>query len=393
MRAALEVSTTGRKNLWQPSNHTATGATGTLYLCKAEFTSNKTAVCVGDSISFSDDSYNSVSGWTWTFQNGTPATSTDANPVVKYFTPGVYTVTLTATDGPTTDTETKTGYVTVLPASGSLPFYEGFENYTTLTGLPNWGVYNPNNNAKFELTTSAAHSGSKSVKLANFGQTGTNSDELIAAPVDLSDVVANGSQVTLSFRFAYRKRIATNDEWLKVFISDDCGDSWIQRKTMHGDQLSSLVDATSWTPANSLDWTTVHVINVTGTYWVENFRYKFEFEGSGGNNFYLDDINIYYGAPSDNIVMGLAENGEINELSLYPNPTDNELNIRFSVNEAQTAIVQILDITGKVAETHNVNVVPGSNLLMMDTKSLASGTYFAALKVGDAQKVMQFVVK
>jgi hypothetical protein len=229
--------------------------------------------------------------------------------------------------------------------------------------------------------------------LANFGQTGSNSDELIAAPVDLSGVVANGSQVTLSFRYAYRKRISTNDEWLKLFISDDCGDNWIQRKTMHGDQLSTLVDATSWTPGSSLDWTTVHVINVTSTYWVENFRYKFEFEGSGGNNFYLDDINIYYGAPSDNIVMGLAENGEINELSLYPNPTDNELNIRFSVNEAQTAIVQILDISGKVAETHNINVVPGSNLIMMDMKSLASGTYFAALKVGDAQKVMQFVVK
>ncbi|MFN5148939.1 MAG: zinc-dependent metalloprotease [Flavobacteriia bacterium] len=393
MRAALEVTSTGRKNLWQPANLTATGATGSLFLCKAEFISNKTAVCVGDSIQFTDDSYNLVSGWTWNFPGGTPATSTDPNPVVIYNTPGVYSVTLTATDGSTQDAETKTNYVRVLPASGTIPFHEGFENYTTLSGLPNWEVYNPNNNAAYAITTTAAHSGSKSVKLANFGQTGSNSDELIASPVDLSSVAANGGVVTLSFRYAYRKRTTADMEFLKVFITSDCGDSWAQRKTLSGSQLSPLAVSTTWTPSSVADWTTVHMINVTTEYWVDNFRYKFEFEGNGGNNFYLDDINIYLGAPSDNIVLGLAENGDIDELSLYPNPADNELNLRFSVNTAQEVVVQIQDVSGKVAETHAIQAAPGSNLVLMDTQKLAAGTYYASIKAGDAQKVLQFVIK
>jgi len=135
------------------------------------------------------------------------------------------------------------------------------------------------------------------------------------------------------------------------------------------------------------------MINVTTEYWVDNFRYKFEFEGNGGNNFYLDDINIYLGAPSDNIVLGLAENGDIDELSLYPNPADNELNLRFSVNTAQEVVVQIQDVSGKVAETHSIQAAPGSNLVLMDTHKLAAGTYYASIKAGDAQKVLQFVIK
>jgi hypothetical protein len=393
MRAALEVVNTGRKNLWQPANLASTGATGALYLCKAEFTSNKLVVCVGESVQFSDDSYNAVTGWTWSFPSGSPASSTDQNPLVTYSTPGEYAVTLTATDGTTTDDETKTAYIKVLPASASLPFFEGFESYTTLAGLTNWEVVNVNNNNAFEITTTAAHSGTKSVKLTNYGQSGTNIDELIASPVDLSSVAAEGGVVTLSFRYAYRKRTSADYEWLKVFITSDCGDSWVQRKTIGGSQLSSLTASTAWTPSSVADWTTVHMINITNEYWVDNFNYKFKFEGANGNNFFLDDINIYLGAPSDNIVVGLAEQGEIDHLSLYPNPTEGELNLEFSVNSAQVVQIQIQDVYGKIAQNNNVNAALGSNLVMMDTKNLASGVYFITLKVGESQKVLQFIVK
>jgi len=250
-----------------------------------------------------------------------------------------------------------------------------------------------NNNNAFEITTTAAHSGSKSVKLTNFGQTGTNVDELIASPVDLSGVAANGAQVTLSFRYAYRKKTTSDYEWLKVFITGDCGDSWVQRKTIGGSQLSSQTSSTAWTPSSVSDWTTVHMINVTSEYWVDNFNYKFKFEGANGNNFFLDDINIYLGAPSDNIVLGIAEQGEIDGLSLYPNPTEGELNLEFSVNAAQPVQVQIQDVYGKIAQNTIVNAAVGSNLVMMDTAKLASGVYFISVKVGESQKVLQFIVK
>lgn len=393
MRSAITSSVGGRSNLWTTSNLNAVGANGTLYLCKAEFTADKITVCVGEQVQFSDDSYNAVNGWTWSFPSGTPSSSTDQNPLVSYATPGIYEVTLTATDGTTSDGETKSAYIRVLPPSATIPFFEGFESYSSLSNLPNWEVVNANNNNAYVLDNSTSHSGSKCVKLGNYGQTGSNVDELIASPVDLSQVASNGGVVTLSFRYAYRKRLTSDTEWLKVFVTSNCGDTWVQRKTIGGTQLSSLAVSSAWTPTSASDWTTVHMINVTSEYWVDNFRYKFKFEGNNGNNFFLDDINIYLGAPSDNIVLGIAEQGKINELSLYPNPTEGELNLHFSVSDAQVAHVQIQDVTGKIAQNHVVNAAAGSNLVMMDTANLASGTYFVTIKVGEAQKVLQFVVK
>ena len=392
MRAALEVNSTGRRNLWQPANLTTTGATGTTSLCKADFSASKTTVCVGEVVQFTDDSYNAVIGWTWNFPSGTPPTSTSQNPSITYSTPGIYEVTLTATDGSLSDSEIKTQYIRVNPVSSSLPFFEGFEAYSTLSNIPYWGILNVNGNNTFTLDNTTGHSGSKCVKLVNFGQTGSNIDELIAAPVDLSGVASEGGLVTLSFRYAYRKKLTADYECLKVFLTNDCGDTWSQRKTLCGAQLSAVTSTTSWSPTSAADWVTVHMVNVTSDYWIDNFNYKFKFEGDNGNNFYLDDINIYLGAASDNIVVGLNESIDLNELSLFPNPTEGELNLNFSVNQAQTVHVQILDLYGKEVQNHYVNAAIGSNLVMMDTKQFASGIYFVNVVAGDSKKVMQFIV-
>ena len=393
MRAALEVNSTGRRNLWQPANLAATGATGTASLCKADFSASKTTVCVGEVVQFTDDSYNAVTGWTWSFPSGTPSSSNSQNPVVTYSTPGIYQVTLTATDGTISDAEVKTQYIKVYASSSTIPFFDGFESYTSFAGTNNWQTYNLNNNTTFVIDNAVSHSGMKCAKLANFGQSGTNLDELIAYPVDLSGVTAGSGGVTLSFRYAHRKRLSADSECLKVFITSNCGDTWAQRKTICGTVLSSTAVSTSWAPSSASDWTTIHMTNITSEYWVDNFNYKFRFDGANGNNLYLDDINIYSGGPSDNIVVNVAELDEIDGLSLYPNPAENEVNLQFSVKDAKTVQVQIQDVSGKIIQYHNVNAAVGANLVMMDTQTLSSGVYFVAIKSGDSQKVLQFVIK
>lgn len=389
MRTAIQASTGGRNNLWTANNLNQTGATGVLTLCKAEFFADRTTVCTGDAVNFSDDTYNQVSGWTWSFPGGTPSSSSAQNPVITYSTPGVYEVSLTATDGTTTDSEVKTGYITVLPASSSLPFLEGFENYSTLNNMTQWQVINQNNNNTFTIESTFGHTGTKCAKLVNYGQTAGSVDELQAGPVDLSGVTS----VTMSFRYAYRKRSTANVEYLKVFISKDCGENWVQRLTRSGNSLGSTVQGTSYTSVAAADWVTVHMTNITTDYWVENFRYKFRFESDYGNNFYLDNINIYEGSPSDNLVVGLAEEGEIEGLSLYPNPTEGELNVSFTVAASEQAYLQVQDVSGKVVKTNVINALEGNNLVVLGTDELAAGTYFLNIQVGGVKKALQFVVK
>lgn len=393
MRTALNSTSTGRKNLWQASNLALVGADGNLTLCSANFTSDKQVVCSGDQIQFTDESFNSVNGWTWSFPGGVPATSTAQNPMVTYSTPGVYQVELQATDGSSSITETKVSYITVLDGASSLPFYESFESFSSLDNLTEWAIYNPGNNNKFELETTTGYNGTKCARLINYGQAGENSDELIASAVDLSSVT---SAVTLSFRYSYRKRNSADDEWLKVFITADCGENWVQRKTLHGTLLSDQVVTSSWKPSSQADWTTVHMTNVTSAYWVNNFRYKFEFEGSGGNNFYLDDINIYLGSPSDEIVDGTSGLNELNKVSgltMYPNPSEGELNVAFNVDNSEKVMILLTDVAGKVMQVQEINAAQGSNLVLLDTETFAQGSYFMTIKTANATETKQFIVK
>ncbi|MCU0285488.1 MAG: agmatine deiminase family protein [Acidobacteria bacterium] len=80
----------------------------------ANFSANITTVTVGGNVIFTDLSTNSPTSWSWTFSGGTPATSTVQNPTVTYNTVGTYNVSLIATNSAGSDTETKTGYITVV---------------------------------------------------------------------------------------------------------------------------------------------------------------------------------------------------------------------------------------------------------------------------------------
>ena len=396
MRAALQVTTTGRFNLWQTANLTATGATNDFYLCKAQFTTDRTTICAGDSIQLIDDTYNAVTGWNWeitpasgwSFASGSSATS--QNPTINFSQTGLYTVKLTATDGSTTDDEIKSNYVRVLPESAVLPYWEGFESYSTLANLTNWEVENPSNNNAWTIENTTGHSGAQCAKLVNFGQAVGNVDELISAPIDLSVIPSTGT-VTLSFRYAYRKRATANYEYLKVFVSSDCGENWAQRKTLGGNQLSSLTSTTTWKPTQQADWMTVHMINVTNLYFTPNFKMKFRFEADGGNNIYLDDINLYAGSPSDNLVLGINDLNDVNNVELYPNPTEGDVHIKYTALQNDKMNVVITDITGKVVTTSVVSSKEGSNLIILPTDGMSSGTYF--VKLGNNSKSLKFVIK
>jgi PKD repeat protein len=80
---------------------------------QVDFTADKTEVAQGSAIQFNDLSLGEPINWIWYFGNGT---STEQNPSYAYDTPGIYTVTLTASNPAGSDTETKIDYITVNPS-------------------------------------------------------------------------------------------------------------------------------------------------------------------------------------------------------------------------------------------------------------------------------------
>ncbi|MBN8704005.1 MAG: PKD domain-containing protein, partial [Bacteroidetes bacterium] len=90
-----------------------TNYTGCTVAPVAAFTVNSTTLCPNGTVSFTDQSTNTPTSWSWVFQGGTPSTSTVQNPTISYSALGVYSVTLTATNGAGSDSEIKAGYITV----------------------------------------------------------------------------------------------------------------------------------------------------------------------------------------------------------------------------------------------------------------------------------------
>lgn len=111
----------------------------------ANFSSDYTELCGSGTVQYSDLSEGDITSWEWTFEGGTPETSTEQNPTVTYDTPGTYDVTLTVNgdDGATLTVEDYMSVfeipdVTVDPFAGACIFWEPYE----LTGgMPEGGDY------------------------------------------------------------------------------------------------------------------------------------------------------------------------------------------------------------------------------------------------------------
>lgn len=350
---------------------------------------------VGHCFDLIDQSLNTsgTSTYTWYFPGGTPATSNSATPTVCYSTPGTYDIAMVVDNGYGTDSINVVGAVTVLNTPG-LPYFEGFENYTSFNNLEEWSTETPGNSIGFLISSQASLSGTKSAMLFNSAQSGGSfTDELISGPIDLSSL-SPGDVMTLSFRYAYRKKQSSDSELLRVSVSEGCEDNFAIRRTIIGDILSPLTSTNSWFPSSDADWSTVHVTNVTDNFFTGDFRMKFTFESDEGNNLFIDNINLYEGQPSDDlIVAGIGENTGIDNVNVYPVPTSEELTVSFGLNAAETTTLRVLDLAGKQVQAHVVNGAAGNNIAVLDVQSLAPGSYIVSIQTANGSVQKRFVME
>jgi PKD repeat protein len=108
----------------------------------AQFDANQTSGNAPLTVLFTDQSTGSPTSWSWSFGDG--GTSTEQDPVYTYTSAGTYTVTLTATNAGGSDSEVKTGFISVnalpgapvaaftaTPTSGTSPLAVQFTDQST----------------------------------------------------------------------------------------------------------------------------------------------------------------------------------------------------------------------------------------------------------------------
>ncbi len=389
MRTCLTSSTASRNNLWSATNLSATGVSLPAVLCLADFESSDALnqVCQGDSLTFTDLSWNgNPTSWNWTFAGGTPATSTDSFPTITYNTPGVYNVTLSVSNASGTVSATKTSYVTVFnnTAQYAAAFYsEGFEG----SAIPNadWKVRNANSGSNtWTQTTAAAASGTKSVRIVNASTYDAHVDELISPTIDMTAIVGTPS---LTYKVAHAQKTSTSADKLQVYVSTTCGATWSLRSTLTGAALSTAgVISGSFVPTAS-QWVT-KTIGMSSLASETSLMVMFKFTSDAGNNIYIDDINIMGNVGIDELASNLNFN-------VYPNPAEDNTIIAFNLLESNSANITVYDVVGKeIATVFSGNLSSGEHQYSLaENTKLSAGVYFIKLSVGGENFTKKLIVK
>jgi len=393
MRAALNAGTAQRNQLWQVGNLQDTGVyNDEPILCAADFQAANRVVCVGQEVSFDDLSFNGVNYWTWSFGDGTVIEGSDPelhqNPSHVFTNPGVYDVTLIASNGQESVQELKSDYIVVLSEGAAVsPLIEGFEEAFPAS---NWFVENPGGDIGFETTNSASFSGAKSLRIRNYNISEEGAiDAFVSCPFDFSEATS----VSISYRWAYANRTEETDDRLKIYISTNCGDSWILKKLHRGFTTLPTVPATnaSFTPDSPEDWAFNEVVVDIPDQLVSGFRVMFEFEARGGNNLYIDDINI-----SATMPLGIYQEASMldGSINLYPNPGEDILWLETTLRETQLATIQLFDPEGRLLQTVTSREIPSGEFRMaIDISNLSSGMYFIRWNSASGTTTSRFIVR
>ncbi|MBI3521390.1 MAG: T9SS type A sorting domain-containing protein [Bacteroidetes bacterium] len=385
MQACLNSSIAGRNNLWQTANLIATGVYTTAPLCKADFISNKTMVCPSSSsVTYTNTSYNgSLTSLEWSFPGGTPSVSAVSNPTITYSTPGSYNVGLKVKNGTDSVMIVKQHYINVQSNTGAVyPYSEGFETMPSLNGTE-WYTNNLDTSNTWQLTQLASASGSVSIMIDNFNSHLDGKDELYSRAINLS----GASAVNLSFKYAFARRDTSNKDQLIVYGVSNCNGTAIPRFNATGSALETVsLTTNAFYPTLPSDWKSV-TASILAAQFTSGFRLKFLFNGHGGNNLFIDDINI-------DIATGTKDISEMIEgMAVFPNPASTHCSLKFNLSQTKSLSVNVFNVLGEKVYTISKNVYEvGQNEITLNTANLSNGMYIVQLFDGTRAMNKQLVI-
>ena len=391
-----------RRPLWSKENLIATGVLDTLPPnCApiADFHASVYTICAGDAITFYDDSYNGVvTNRTWDFPGGSPSSSNVQSPTVTYDTPGIYSVTLTVENQNGQSTKTKTNIIKVSDPVSNIyaPFIQGFEN-----GINNdWTIINQAGNG-WEVTDTASATGIKSARVRNFTGNQPNSLDVLVSPMINLTSLSPSVTLKLKFKYAYAGKVipgslfTENDtayDKLKIYVSTNCGKSWVVKWSKLGANLQTTTNPlqNSFKPTAS-EWKSDSInIHIYLTQQKTNFQFKFEFQSNGGNNIYIDDINIDNGTyvGMDNFSRDLID------LNIYPNPFSENATLSFNLPYDSQTTIEIFDIIGnKITTLENNYLTQGQHYYYISRHLFNStGAYMVRITTNEHTFVKKFMV-
>ncbi len=313
-----------------------------------DFSSNVTSGCAPLTVQFSDASSANSTTWSWTFEGGNPATSTEQNPSVVFESAGTYAVTLEVSNSAGSNSLVQTDYITVSTTpdvgftSNPVGTTVSFNNLSNNATSYSWDFGDGNSSEDTNPTHEYDNDGTYTVTLSATNACGTVSIsetiEVVTAPLAgfSADVTIGCASLTVQFM---DQSSDNTTSWSWSFPGGNPSSSTEQHPTVvyntPGNYNVSLVATTS---AGSNTYEQIQFIQVQT---VPGVAFDSNIDGNTVN--FLNNSN---GATSYNWDFGDGEG------STAPNPTHT-----YAVDGDYTVVLTATNDCGSVTTEQIVSII------------------------------------
>lgn len=391
----------------------------------AGFSTASTSVCQGAHVQFSDNSSQSVTSWLWTFEGGSPATSTLENPVVSYAQTGSFNVSLTVSNNSGQNTTTITDYINVITAPASVFTGSVANNIISLSNniaaanSSLWTIFNGNTTITLtgdQVNFTAPSNGDYGVYLTNSNQCGQTHSDTVYYSINAYPIASfsvnngNGACATQPISFAAPSGNGMTYSW--SFVNGDPAVSTIQNPVVSFAQSGTY--PVTLIMANSFGADTVTSNVVVGTLpsalfteQINNSNVQFNFTGGGQTNLTwnfgdgttsteLNPNHTYSSTGVYNVVLissnGCGQDTLIKSLNIIVSATSNQ-NDKVSVllKPNPTSDYSILDVNGLATGQYNLSMTDLSGKMVFSQPLFISNRFSTSIDGSNLPQGMYIV--
>lgn len=356
------------------------------------FSASLTNACNSDVLVFTDETLYEPASWSWSFEpatvsfvDGTAANS--QNPHVRFDAPGMYTVTLTATNAYGSNFKTTGDMITIegIPVNYSEDFESGQSSDFNLTA---------NSRAKVKVDARAAAPGSDNGLhfqgyFMNGGWSGgpanTTPDQAWnvntnfhgfagICSVDATGIAGVG--LTLDLRQTYS--IGNKYSWFRVLVN--------------GEPVNDMDGNENFNPATNTDPFDMKTFDLSGygnsqfTLTLQSACYLSDKFYAEGDNVFVDNIMI-----SNTTAVNEGNNASAGVLT-FPNPVNGVLNFSARGTGEQIS-VKVLNMQGQIIFNETINGYNEGDVHQINTENLNAGVYILQISGDKGTTVKKFVVE
>jgi PKD repeat protein len=333
----------------------------------AAFSANHTLSCTGSPVDFTDNSSGTPTAWSWTFQGGTPSTSNIQNPTgIVYSTPGTYDVKLVVTNLMGSDSITSTAYITAV-TQGPAPVTT---NQTMCQGQPVPALTATGTNIRWysnaNLTTLLSQNNSYTPAMS---QPGNYTYYATQTPVGGCESQAATAVLTINpspvFDLGNNREVCV---YKSIILDATAANATSYQWSVPGVTSATLIADTTYFSVGA------NMIYVTVT-------------GSNGC-FKTDSIKISF-VPC----TGLEEINNNVSVVVFPNPAQDQINIKFTSVGPETLKVSVVNILGEIVRDETSVNINGSKDLQINLRDLSDGVYLLKFDNNTTSASHQIVIK